>query len=191
MSNPFAFVGKALKWLGKEIGDAATWFPRIVKTVDDVETDIPEDFPLLITVLNDVEALGLASIKDGMGIFVSLEALITVIKNASAVDGLNVATDEQVVMQVKNFIAEVTSKASYSDVISAVGKLITDYDSMKAAVVGQLQTLESDVSGKASGMVSTIASPTPSTVPIPTEDSAQVSSTVSHEVASGESPESH
>lgn len=51
-------------------------------------------------VLEDAGAVAEAAIKDGASSLLTLESLIVAIGNAAAVKGLNVASDEQVVVRV-------------------------------------------------------------------------------------------
>lgn len=155
MSNPFSVFKKVFVWLGKEIGDAATWLPKLISKITGIEKDIPEDIGAIVSVLNDVEAIAAASVKDSSGLFSGLEEFITAVTAAYKSDGLNILSDEAVISAVKTLVAEVTSKSTWEDVVTALGKLLTDYDTLKGQIATQLGELE--------GKTSTPATPTDST----------------------------
>jgi hypothetical protein len=144
MSNFFSKIASGFVWLGKEIVKVADWLPRVVTLVDDVEEDAATILPQLTTVIEDVETISLTAVKDSGGSIAAAEALVAAIVTAAKADGLNIASDTAVVAAFQTFIADVTAKSTWTDLIAALQKLVTDYDALGASAKAAIQKLESD-----------------------------------------------
>lgn len=145
--NLFADIAKGFTWLGHAIADATKWIPRIVTITDDVGTDAETLIPQATTVLVDVDNLALAAIKDGGAALTSAAALTGAIITAAQADAINIADDEAVVAAFQAFIKEVSTKDTWSDVLTAQQKLVTDWDSFGAAAEAALKKLDADATG--------------------------------------------
>lgn len=142
--NIFADIAKGFKWLGKALNTAVVWVPKIVKITEDVSADAEQLMPEATQVLVDVDELALAAIKDGGAALTAAAALTGAIVTAAQADGLNIASDENVVSAFDTFIKEVTTKSTWSDVLTAQQKLVTDWDTFGANAEASLKKLEAD-----------------------------------------------
>ena len=151
MSNPFAVIASAFTWLGKEIVKVSDWLPKVVELVDDVEEDTETVIPELTTVVEDVDALALATVKDGGVALTATAALVAAVEAeaTTAASGNIVAAIQNapaVATAFEQWIAAVTSHGTYSDIITAEQKLVVDYDKFGASAKAAIQKLESDAS---------------------------------------------
>jgi hypothetical protein len=145
--NIFADIVKGFKWLGKALNTAVVWVPKIVKITEDVSQDAEQLMPQATQVLVDVDNLALAAIKDGGAALTSAAALTAAIVTAAQADAINIADDTAVVSAFEAFIKEVTTKSTWSDVLTAQQKLVTDWDNFGAAAEAALKKLEADATG--------------------------------------------
>lgn len=144
MNKFFQKIASGFTWLGKEIKGVASWVPKVVKIVDDAEADAQTLLPQAVTVFEDVDALALSAIKDGGAALLSADNLVTAIVAASKVDGLNIAADEAVGVAFSAFIAEVTNRNTWTEVLGSIRKLTTDWDEFGAAAKEAIAKLEAD-----------------------------------------------
>lgn len=145
--NLFTEIAKGIKWVGKELSKVSEWIPKLVTLVDDVEEDATTAFPELVTVVEDVEALVIAGVKDSGSGIAALQNLVTTVTLAVGQEGLNVASDTAVVAAFETFISTVKSGSTWTDVLKAYAKLVTDYDTLKGTALAEIQKLESDAKG--------------------------------------------
>ncbi len=145
MSNFFSVIASGFEWIGKELAKAAEWVPKLITIVDDVEADAGTILPEISTVIDDAGELVAAAVKDSGADLQATEALVAAIVTAAKADALNIADDEAVVAAFQTFIATVTKTSNYSDVLTALSKLVADYDTLGASVKAALSKLESDV----------------------------------------------
>lgn len=144
MNKLFSEIAKGLTWVGKELSKVADWLPKVVTVVDDVEVDATKVLPELVIVVEDVDKLALAAVQDGGSVITKAESLTAAIVMAATQDGLNIASDSAVVAAFEAFIADVTSTSSWSDLLSALKQLVTDYDKLGATAKAEIEKLESD-----------------------------------------------
>lgn len=142
--NIFSEIAKGFTWIGKALADVTKWVPRIVTIVDDVGEDAETLMPQATQVLTDVDNLALAAIKDGGAALTSAAALTAAIVTAAQANALNIADDEAVVTAFQAFITEVSTQSTWSDLLTAQQKLVTDWDSFGAAAETALKKLDAD-----------------------------------------------
>ena len=150
MANIFSEVAKGFEWLGKEILTPFKAVNKVVVVSDDVKEDAETLLPEVTTLIEDVDALAIASVKDGGAAISSAETLTAaIVKAATDAEAINIAGTLKdvptVVAAFQAFIAEVTSKSTWSDVLAAQSKLITDYDTLGASAKTAVAKLEADV----------------------------------------------
>lgn len=144
----FSDIIKGLEWLGKEIATGLKWIPRVITITEDVGEDAATLLPQATNVLEDVDALALAAIKDGGACLASAETLTAAIVTAAKADALNIPNDEAVVAAFTAFITEVTTKSTWSDLLTAQQKLVTDWDKFGSASMAAIRKIEADAVGK-------------------------------------------
>ena len=140
----FAKLAGGFGWIGKEIGEAVMWLPKVVKISDDVKNDAETLLPELAQVVEDVAGLAKAAVKDSASDLVSAEALLAAIMTAYNAKALNVAADFAVVSAFETFIKTVTKTSNYADVLEALKKLVVDYDKFGGSAKMALMKLEED-----------------------------------------------
>jgi len=145
--NIFADIVKGFVWIGKALVGATKWVPRVLKITEDVGQDAEQLMPQATQVLVDVDELAVAAVKDGGACLTSATALTEAILAAVADKGLNWKEDEAVIAALEAFKSEITTKSTWSDVLAAQQKLVTDWDSFGAAAEAALKKLEADASG--------------------------------------------
>jgi hypothetical protein len=145
--NMFSEIAKGFTWIGKAIADVTKWVPRILLITEDVGKDATTLMPQATQVLMDVDALALAAVKDGGAALTSAATLTAAITNAAINKALNISADEAVVTALEAFIKEVTTKATWGDIIDVQQKLITDWDSFGANAEAALKKLDADATG--------------------------------------------
>jgi hypothetical protein len=143
--NIFSEVVKGLTWVGKELAIVPDWIKRVVTITNDVEKDAETLLPETVLIIEDVDALVVAAVKDSGSAITSAENLVAAITTAAKADALNISDDEAVLVAFKAFISEVTTSSNYVDVIAAEKKLVVDFDGFKGDAVAALQKLEADV----------------------------------------------
>ncbi|MBB5064569.1 hypothetical protein [Granulicella mallensis] len=143
--NIFSEVVKGLTWVGKELAIVPDWIKKVVTVTNDVEKDAEILLPETVLIIEDVDALVVAAVKDSGSAITSAENLVAAITTAAKADALNISDDEAVLVAFKAFIAEVTTSSNYVDVIAAEKKLVVDFDGFKGDAVAALQKLEADV----------------------------------------------
>ena len=131
--NVFAKIAGGCLWIGKEIGKAVTWLPKIVRLSDDVRADAKTLLPELAQVVEDVALLAKAAVADSAQDLMAAENLVAAIALAVKSDALNIAADEAVIAAFAGFIKTVTTSSNYGDVLSAVKALVVDYDKFGAS----------------------------------------------------------
>jgi len=145
--NIFSEIVKGFIWIGKALADATKWIPRIVTITEDVGQDAEDLLPQATAVLVDVDKLALAAIKDGGSALTAAAALTAAIVTAAEAEALNISADEAVVAALKTFIAEVTAKSTWNELLTALQKLVTDWDTFGAAAEAALKKLDQDATG--------------------------------------------
>jgi hypothetical protein len=143
--NIFSEVVKGLTWVGKELAIVPDWIKKVVTVTNDVEKDAEILLPETVLIIEDVDALVVAAVKDSGSAITSAENLVAAITTAAKADALNISDDEAVLVAFKAFISEVTTSSNYVDVIAAEKKLVVDFDGFKGDAVAALQELEADV----------------------------------------------
>ena len=146
----FSEVAKGFTWLGKEI---LTPFGAVKKAIvlsDDLKADAETLLPQVTVLVEDVDALAVAAVKDGGAAVSVAETLVAaIVKTATDADAINIAGALKdvpaVVAAFEAFIAEVTAKSTWSDVLTAQAKLITDYDTLGASAKTAVAKLQADV----------------------------------------------
>jgi hypothetical protein len=144
MVNIFSDVVKGFEWLGKKIGGVSGAIEKVIAITKDVESDAKTLLPELVTVVNDVDVLVNAIVKDGGTAITDLRALSVAVLAAYADKGINLAEDDAVVTALQAFGAAVMSHGTWLDVISANETLATDFDKLGATAMAALQKLEAD-----------------------------------------------
>jgi hypothetical protein len=142
--NVFGKIASGFVWIGKEIGRAVNWMPKIIKLSDDIKTDAATLLPELAQVVEDVSLLAKAAVKDSAADLASAERLIAAIGVAAKSEALDIAADIRVVTALEDFIKTVTNSSNYADFIGAVKKLVVDYDKFGASAKLALHQLEKD-----------------------------------------------
>ncbi len=143
--NVFTKIAGGVLWIGKEIGKAVSWLPKIVKLSDDVRADAATLLPELAQVVEDVALLAKAAVADSAQDLVAAENLVAAIALAAKSNGLNIAADEGVIAAFAEFIKTVVTSSNYADVLSAVKALVVDYDKFGASAKVALQQMEREV----------------------------------------------
>ena len=143
--NIFSEVVKGLTWVGKELAIVPDWIKKVVTVTNDVEKDAETLLPETVLLIEDVDALVVAAVKDSGSAITSAESLVEAITTAAKDDAINIAEDEAVLVAFKAFISEVTTSSNYADVIAAEKKLVVDFDGFKGDAVAALQKLEAAV----------------------------------------------
>jgi hypothetical protein len=143
--NIFSEVVKGLTWVGKELAIVPDWIKKVVTITNDVEKDAETLLPETVLIIEDVDALFVAAVKDSGSAITSAENLVAAITTAAKADALNIEDDEAVLVAFKAFISEVTTSSNYVDVIAAEKKLVVDFDGFKGDAIAALQKLEADV----------------------------------------------
>jgi hypothetical protein len=143
--NIFSEVVKGLTWVGKELAIVPDWIKKVVTVTNDVEKDAEILLPETVLIIEDVDALVVAAVKDSGSAITSAENLVAAITTAAKADALNISDDEAVLVAFRAFISEVTTSSNYVDVIAAEKKLVVDFDGFKGDAVAALQKLEADV----------------------------------------------
>jgi hypothetical protein len=145
MSNFFQKIAAGFVWLGKSLVKVGDWLPKVVTLGDDVKEDAETILPQLVTVIEDVDTVSLTAIKDSGASLAAAEALVAAIVTAAKADALNIPADEAVAAAFSAFILDVTNKSNYADIIAAVQKLVSDYDTFGATAKAAIEKLEQDV----------------------------------------------
>jgi len=142
MANVFSEIVKGFVWLGKEIVNAPAQIKKVLTIAEDVKADAGTLLPEVLTVIDDVDAVALAAVKDGGAALTDADTLVAAIVLAAKSDGINIADDESVVSAFQAFIAQVTNSNNWSDLIAANKKLVADYDVLGASAKAALEQLE-------------------------------------------------
>jgi hypothetical protein len=128
-------VVNGLEWLGHEIAD---WVPKGITIAEDAAGDVETLLPEGVQVITDVENLALAAIKDGGQSISSGQVLVLAITQAGTVGIADIAADEAVVAAFKGFVTNVSTRSEWTDVLTALSKLVADYDTFGAAAKAAL-----------------------------------------------------
>jgi len=142
MANIFSEVVKGFTWLGKEIVDAPAQIKRVLTIANDVKADAGTLLPEVVTVIDDVNAVAIAAVRDGGAALTDADTLGAAILTAAQKDGVDIASDAAVVTALEAFIRQVTTSSNWSDLIAANKKLVTDYDLLGAGAKAALEQLE-------------------------------------------------
>jgi hypothetical protein len=142
MANIFSDVVKGFEWLGKKIGGVSGAIAKVIAITKDVEADSNTLLPELVTVVEDVDVLVTAIVKDGGTAFTDLRTLSVAVLAAYADKGINFTEDEAVVTALQAFGEAVMSHGTWLEVISANEALAADFDKLGATATAALQKLE-------------------------------------------------
>ena len=142
MANIFSEIVKGFTWLGKEIVDAPAQIKRVLTIANDVKADAGTLLPEVVTVIDDVNAVAIAAVRDGGAALTDADTLGAAILTAAQKDGVDIASDAAVVTALEAFIRQVTTSSNWSDLIAANKKLVTDYDLLGAGAKAALEQLE-------------------------------------------------
>ncbi|HEX3941372.1 MAG TPA: hypothetical protein VHX11_07820 [Acidobacteriaceae bacterium] len=141
--NFLSVFAKPFVWIGKELKKAAEWVPTLIRLVNDVKGDTSL-LPQVATVVDDSGDVVRAAVKDSGADILAAEALVAAIATAFAAKALNIAEDEAVATAFEAFIKQVANSANYADFMTAVKKLVLDYDALGVSVKAALAKLEKD-----------------------------------------------
>lgn len=145
MANFFAEAVKGLEWVGKELIDIPTEVKKVVTVADDVKQDADTILPEVVNLVDSVDALVVAAVKDSGADIAAAEALVSALTVAVQADALNFADDAAVLAALKTFATTVTASSNYSDVLTAVTVVVKSYDSLAGTAKAALVKLEGDV----------------------------------------------
>jgi hypothetical protein len=144
MSNIFTEVVAGFEWLGKELVDAPAQIKSVISIVDDVKNDADTLFPDVTMLIDDVDAVATAAVKDSGAGVAAAEALVQAIVAAAQADAINIPDDIAVGTALKNLILVVTASGAFADVLAANKKLVTDYDTLGSDVKAAWAKLKTD-----------------------------------------------
>lgn len=142
--NVFAKVVTGLKWVGKDIAKVFVWGPKIIKITEDVEGDAHTLLPQAVQVFTDVDVLVIAAVKDSAQDLSALNVLVLSIEQAAQASGIDVAKDEAVLAAFEGLVKQIGTKSTYTDVLSAMAKLVTDWDAFGASAKTALEKIKAD-----------------------------------------------
>jgi hypothetical protein len=123
---------------------ATHWFPKLVKVADDVDQDAKTVLPEVITVIDDVDKLVVAAVKDAGMSFQTLEDLINSIVLAAEQGGMNFASDADVMAKFQAFANTIKADGNFHDVMVGLRTLSADYGKLGSSVKAALAQLEAD-----------------------------------------------
>jgi hypothetical protein len=151
MSNIFTEVVTGLKWLGNKIVTVSEWLPKVVKLANDVDGDAETVLPDLTTVVEDVDSLAVAAVKDGGAVLTATATLVAQVEaeatTASSGNFLAAIENSPALLKAAEaWWSAVIAHGSYSDVIAAEQKLVADYDKLGATAKAAIAQLEADAS---------------------------------------------
>lgn len=149
MKNPFTEIVAGLEWLGKKIVAVADWLPKVVKIADDVDSDATTVLPELTTVVEDVDALAVAAVKDGGAALTATATFVAQIEAEATTAGSGnllaaIQNSPALLTAAENWWSAVVAHGNYSDVISAEQKLVADYDKLGATAKAAIAKLEAE-----------------------------------------------
>lgn len=142
--NVFTKIAGGFVWVGKEIGKAVSWLPKIIRVSDEVQSDAATLLPELAQVVDDVASLAKAAVADSASDIASAENLVAAIVAAAKCNALNIAADVGVVTALEAFIQTVTNSSNYTDVLAAVKTLVLDYDKFGVSAKSALLQLQKE-----------------------------------------------
>ena len=145
----FSEIAQGLVWLGKEVIAVKDWIQKVVKTADEVEQDAATLLPQTVILIEDVESIANAAMTTVGEDLSSLQVLVSAIEQLTANNPLEeveeLITNSAVQAALKGVMKQVFGKATYSTLLAAVGKLVTDYDTFGAAAKAAIARIEADV----------------------------------------------
>jgi hypothetical protein len=145
----FSEIAQGLVWLGKEVIAVKDWIQKVVKTTDEVEQDAATLLPQSVVLFEDVEAVAKAAMTTVGEDLSSLQVLVSAIEEITANNPLEeieqLVTNPAVQAALSGVMKQVFGKATYSTLLAAVGKLVTDYDAFGAAAKAAIGRIEADV----------------------------------------------
>lgn len=143
----WSVIAKPFVWIGKELVKASVWVPRVFVIAEEIEQDAPKIMANVTVVIEDVAVLSAATVKDGGIDLVAAEVLVAAIAAAAADKAINITEDLAVVTAFKNFVGVVSNTSNYGDVLTAVKKLVTDYEALGATVLPALEKIKAEAAG--------------------------------------------
>ena len=145
----FSEIAQGLVWFGKEIVAVKDWIQKVVKTTDEVEKDAASLLPQTVVLFEDVEAVAAAAVTTAGEDLSSLQVLVSAIEELTANNPLEeieqLVTNPAVQEALTGIMRQVFGKNTYSTLLTAVGKLVTDYDAFGAAAKAAIGRIEADV----------------------------------------------
>jgi hypothetical protein len=145
----FSEIAEGLVWLGKEIVAVKDWIQKVVKTTDEVEKDAATLLPESVVVFEDVEAVCTAAVTTAGQDLSALQTLVAAIEEITANNPLEeveeLVTNAAVQAALTGVMKQVFAKTTYSTLLTAVGKLVTDYDTFGADAKAAISRIEADV----------------------------------------------
>jgi len=144
----FSEIAEGLVWLGKEIVQVKDWIQKVVRLTDDVEADAVTLLPQAVVLFEDVEAIATAAITTAGQDLSALQTLVAAIEEITANNPLEeieqLVTNPAVQAALSGVMKQVFAKTTYSTLLAAVAKTVTDYDAFGAAAKVAIAKLEDD-----------------------------------------------
>ena len=148
----FSEIAQGLVWLGKEIIQVKDWIQKVVRLTDDVEADAVTLLPQAVVLFEDVEAIATAAITTAGQDLSALQTLVAAIEEITANNPLEeieqLVTNPAVQTALSGVMKQVFAKTTYSTLLAAVAKTVTDYDAFGAAAKVAIAKLEDDAAAK-------------------------------------------
>ena len=144
MTNIFAEIAKPFVWIGKELGKAVTYLPKLLKAINDGKVDGEALVADLGEMVDDAAEVSTAAVKDGGVDITALETLLVAIIAALADKGVNITEDEAVYSAFKAFVANVKA-TNLTDLLAAVKKLVATSAQFGTTAKAALAQLEADI----------------------------------------------
>lgn len=143
--NIFSEIAKGLTWVGKELLDIPATIKKVITVADDVKTDADTILPEIVTLIDSVDGLVAAAVKDSGADISAAEALVSAITVAVQANAMNFVADAAVLAALKTFATAVTTSSNYTDVLSAIATVVKSYDTLAGTAKTALTKLEADV----------------------------------------------
>jgi hypothetical protein len=143
----FKDIGKSAVWIGKEAEELVVDVPKalskLITLSGDAKIIASDAGNEVITLSGDVTALVAAVGKDDGASLQAIEALIVAGGTAVKGDGLIVADDVAVFAAAQTFFKSLNG-TNYSDVLTAISKIIADGKRLSSTVIADFEKLEAD-----------------------------------------------
>jgi hypothetical protein len=114
---------------------------------EDVGKDAQDLIPQAVQIFVDVDNLALAAVEDSGAALSAIAKLIGAVVTAAENKALNIADDEAVVTAVQGVISSVLAVSKEKDLLTAINKLVVDWDTFGAACEAALKKLDADARG--------------------------------------------